>query len=65
MILYSRHAREQMIERGISVREVEEAITRGTKELQQPDKMLCHYKYYTVVVKRRKEDTVVITVMLR
>ena len=65
LVKYSRHAREQMIERGISEREVEEAIQRGKKELQKPDKLLSYYKYFCVVFKRRGAASHVITVKPR
>lgn len=65
MILYSNHAREQMVERGISKYEIEEGIAKGAKELQMPDKIRFHYRYYTVVAKKINDDFIVITVMLR
>jgi len=65
LIKYSRHAREQMIVRGISVNEVEEGIKRGSKELQRPNKILYHYRYFTVVTKRLNGGDFVITVQLR
>jgi guanyl-specific ribonuclease Sa len=54
-----------MVERGISANEAEEAITKGAKELQLPDKILFHYRYYTVVAKKIDDGFFVITVMLR
>ena len=65
MIRYSKYAREQMVERGISVNEVEEAIKSGAKELQKPNKILYHYRYFSVVAKKLNKDDFVITVMLR
>lgn len=65
MIRYSNHARRQMIERGISVNEVEEAIKKGAKTLQKPNKILFHHQYFIVVTKKIKTDYFVITVMLR
>jgi len=65
LIRYSKHAREQMIERGISVNEVEEAIERGAKELQKPNKILFHFRYFTVVTKKIKSDYFIITVKPR
>jgi len=64
-IKYSKHAREQMIARGISENEVGEAIMRGSKQLQKPDKILAYYKYFCVVYKKVGNDFYVITVMLR
>lgn len=65
MVKYSKHAREQMIERGISENEVENAIKAGAKELHKPNKILHHYRYFTVVTKKIDEDYFVITVMVR
>lgn len=65
MIRYSRHAREQMVTRGISVNEAEEAIRSGAKELQKPDKTLHHFRHFTVVTKKPDSDYFVITVKPR
>ena len=65
MVKYSKHAREQMIERGISTNEVEEAIRKGDKELQKPNKILHHFRYFTVVTKKLGDDYFVITVKPR
>ncbi len=65
MILYSKHAREQIIERRISVNEVEEGVRKGAKELQKPNKILYHYRYFTVVTKKINQDHYVITVKPR
>ena len=64
-IKYSKHAREQMIARGVSEKEVEEGIKRGSKELQRPNKILSYYKYFCVVYKKIGEDFYVITVKPR
>ncbi|HLC86188.1 MAG TPA: DUF4258 domain-containing protein [Candidatus Nanoarchaeia archaeon] len=65
MIKYSKHAREKMIERGISVNEIEEAIKSGSKELQKPNKLLHHFRYFIVVTKKIGDDIFVITVKPR
>ena len=62
---YSKHAREQMVARGISEKEVEEAIKRGSKELQKPNKILSYHKYFCVVYKKFGNDVYVITVKPR
>lgn len=49
---------------GISINEVEESLKKGSKELQG-EKILFHYKYFTVVTKKLNKDFFVITVMLR
>ena len=65
MIRYSKHAREQMIGRGISANAVEEAVKKGAKELQKPNKILHHFRYFTVVTKKINGDYFVITVKPR
>ena len=65
MIKFSRHAREQMIARGISEDDIEEGIKRGSKELQKPNKILSYYKYFCVVYKKIDNDYYVITVKPR
>jgi len=64
-VMYSKHAREQMIGRGISEKEVEEGIKRGSKELQKPNKILSYYRYFCVVYKKIKDKYYVITVKPR
>ncbi len=65
IINYSKHTRERMVLRGISVREVEDAIARGTKELQKPDKIVSHYTYFSVVYRKIGEAYYIITVKPR
>jgi len=64
-IMYSKHARERMIERGISENEVEEGIRRGSKTLQKPNKILFNYKYYAIISKKINDVYYIITVKLR
>lgn len=54
-----------MIERGISVNEMEQAIKSGSKELQKPDKILYHFRYFIVVAKKIDGDYFIITVKPR
>ena len=54
-----------MIARGVSVKDVEEGIKRGSKELQKPNKILSYYKYFCVVYKKLEKDLYVITVKPR
>lgn len=54
-----------MIARGVTEKEVDEGIKRGSKELQKPDKILSYYRYFCVVYKKIKEDVFVITVKPR
>lgn len=65
MIKYGKHAKEQMVARGISSNEVEQAIKSGARELQKPNKILFHFRYFTVVTKKLNGDYFVITVKLR
>ncbi|MDP2750801.1 MAG: DUF4258 domain-containing protein [Nanoarchaeota archaeon] len=64
-IKYSKHAREKMISRGITEAKVEEGITKGSKELQKPDKILSHYTYFCVVYKKIGDTNYIITVKPR
>ena len=63
-IKYSRHARFRMVERGISEKEVSDAITKGSKR-KQDEKIVAAYRHLEVVFRKVKEDYYVITVMLR
>lgn len=64
-IRYSKHAREQMVTGGISETEVEEAVKRGSKELQGRKKVLAYYRYFCVVYLKIGDDIYVITVKPR
>ena len=64
-IRYGKHAREQMVARGVSEKEVEEGIKRGSKEFQKPNKILSYYRYYCVVYKKIGKELYVITVKPR
>ena len=64
-VKYSKHAREQMIARGVTEKEVEECIQRGSKELQKPNKILSYYQYFCVVYKKIEDTHYVITVKPR
>ena len=54
-----------MIARGISEHEVQEAIQKGIKHLQQPDKIVSEYTYFSVVYKKKEDIIFIITVKLR
>jgi|TARA_B100001964_G_C13858029_1_gene433196 hypothetical protein len=54
-----------MVLRGISAEDIEEAIKRGSKELQKPDKILSYYKYYCVVYRKIKDKIFIITIKPR
>lgn len=53
-----------MVERGISAREVSDAINKGSKRKQE-DKIVAVHKHLEVVFKKINDDCYVITVMLR
>ena len=61
----SRHALDQSRERGISIKEIETAITRGAKHLQVPHKIVADYTYIRVVYKIINEKCFILTVMIR
>jgi hypothetical protein len=63
-ILFSRHARQRMILRGISEREVHDAIRKGTKRTQEGT-IVASYSYFEVVYVVRGESVFVITVQFR
>ena len=65
IVKYSKHAREQMVARGITEKEVEEGIQRGSKQLQKPNKILSYYRYFCVVYKKIENVNYVITVKPR
>lgn len=63
-VRYSRHARERMVERGISEKEVAKAILKGSKRTQD-GKIVAAYMYFEVVYKMIGDEAYVITVMPR
>ena len=63
-ILYSRHALQRMILRGITEREVRDALRKGTKRTQD-GRIVASYTYFEVVYVVRGEITFVITVQFR
>ena len=63
-IILTKHARERMIARGISLEEVKNAILRGSKRVQD-GKIVAAYRYFEVVYKKVDEIFVVVTVSPR
>ena len=63
-VLYSRHAVERMVLRGISRREVEVAIRLGSKS-RQGDRIVAAYRYFEVVYIVLEKRIFVITVKPR
>lgn len=64
-IKYTKHAREKMVERGISEDEVARGIAQGAKHLQHPEKICSEYQYFAVVYKKVGDICYVITVKPR
>ena len=64
IIKLTKHAEEQMINRGFSENEFEEGIKRGTKT-RQNGKIISTYKYYKIVYKKVGETYYIITIMYR
>ena len=65
MLLFSRHAREKMVARGISEGLVAEAIQRGSKHFQKPGKIVAEYRYFSVVYKKQGNAYFIVTVKPR
>lgn len=63
-VLYSRHAMQRMVLRGISRSEVEEAIRSGSKS-RQDGRIVAAYHYFEVVYVVRRKRCFVITVKPR
>jgi hypothetical protein len=63
-VVYSRHARQRMVLRGISVDEVELAIRTGAK-FRQGTRVVAVHRYFEVVFVVRGSRIVVITVKPR
>ena len=63
-ILFNRHARVRMVERGVSVEEVKAALVKGVKRRQE-DRIVASYTYFEVVYRKARDDVFVITVKPR
>ncbi|MFZ3355801.1 MAG: DUF4258 domain-containing protein [Thermoplasmata archaeon] len=63
-VLYSKHARQRMVLRGISRKEVEAAIRSGSKT-RQGGRIVSNYHYFAVVYVVQKNRCFVITVKPR
>ena len=62
-VVLTRHAQEEMIERGVTKDMVERALTRGSKT-RQTEGLLAVYAYVRVAYSVRKDTYVVNTVMV-
>jgi len=65
LLKFSRHAEDKMIDRGISINEIENAIKSGSKFIQKPDKIVAEYGYFSVVYKKIRDVYYIITVQPR
>lgn len=65
MIAFSSHARMRMAQRGISVDEVQKALRQGSKELQSPDKIIYHFRHFSVVTRNVEKNVFIISVKPR
>ena len=63
-LLLSQHAKEQMIDRGFSKKEVEECLINGAKTIQN-GKIISTYMDYRVVYKMINKTYFIITIMYR
>jgi hypothetical protein len=63
-IILTKHARERMVSRGISLEEIKNAILKGSKRIQN-GKIVAVYRYFEVVYKKVDETFVVVTVSPR
>ncbi|MFH1399441.1 MAG: DUF4258 domain-containing protein [Candidatus Woesearchaeota archaeon] len=65
IVKYSGHARDRMKMRSISTQEVEKALACGSKELQKPDKIIIHFRYFCIICKKVGKIYYIITVKPR
>lgn len=63
-VILTKHARERMVSRGISLGEIKKAILKGSKRIQN-GKVVAAYRYFEVVYKKVDETFVVVTVLPR
>ncbi|MBI3052340.1 DUF4258 domain-containing protein [Candidatus Woesearchaeota archaeon] len=63
-LILTLHAKEQMVERGVSRQQVIDTIKKGSKVVQT-DGFLASYSYIKVAYKMRGDKFIVKTVMLR
>ena len=63
-LIFTLHAKQQMVVRGISKQQVADAIRKGAK-IRQTDGLLSSYGYIKVAYKIRGEKYIVKTVMIQ
>lgn len=63
-IILTKHARERMVSRGISLEEIKKAVLKGSKRIQN-GKVVAAYRYFEVVYKKVDETFVVVSVLPR
>ncbi|HLD18942.1 MAG TPA: DUF4258 domain-containing protein [Candidatus Nanoarchaeia archaeon] len=62
--LFTLHAKQQMVERGVSKQQILDVIKKGAK-IRQTDGLLASYGYIQVAYKIRGEKCIIKTVMIR
>jgi len=63
-IQFSKHALEQARERGINIKEIERAIQRGAKHLQE-NKIVSDFGHIRIVYRKIENIYFIITVMVK
>ena len=63
-LIFTLHAKRQMVERGISKQQVIDTIKKGGK-VKQTDGLLASYGYIKVAFKIRGEKYIIKTVMIK
>ncbi|MEK6968680.1 MAG: DUF4258 domain-containing protein [Nanoarchaeota archaeon] len=63
-LIFTLHAKQQMVERGISKQQILDVIKRGAK-VRQTDGLLSSYGYIQAAYKIRGEKYIIKTVILR
>jgi len=62
-IVYKKHALDMMTDRGITKKQIEAALERGSK-FKQTDGFLAKYSYYSVAYKIRGDKYIIKTVYI-
>jgi hypothetical protein len=61
-LICSSDARKDIISRGISLKELEDAIQKGSKQLRKPDTIISCYMYFNVVFRKIGNNFSIISV---
>ena len=62
IVVYTKHAQERMVFRGIGHEEIIKAVRRGAKYIQKPDKIIANYRYFSIAYTKRGDMIKIITV---